>query len=67
MASILFIAPFAVLANTLPFTSGGIGATESASFWFYEITVVAGGVNCMLLTRFFISIFALFGFFFLLK
>lgn len=57
----LFIAPFVILANTLPFTPGGLGVAESTSSWFYEVIGVAGGANGMLLTRVFIVLFALFG------
>ena len=56
-----FVAPFAILANALPFTPGGIGVAESASSWFYEVIGVAGGANGMLLTRVFLVVFALFG------
>ena len=58
----LFIAPFVILANTLPISPGGLGVAESASSWFYEVIGVAGGANGMLLTRFFIYLFALTGF-----
>ena len=57
----LFIAPFVILANTLPFTPGGVGVAEGASSWFYEAIGVVGGANGMLLTRVFIVLFALFG------
>jgi uncharacterized membrane protein YbhN (UPF0104 family) len=61
MLGSFFIAPFVILANTLPFSPGGLGVAESVSSWFYDIIGVAGGANGMLLTRFFIYMFALIG------
>ncbi len=57
----LAIAPLVILANTLPFTPGGVGVAESASAGFYTLVGVPGGANGMLLTRFFIVMFALLG------
>jgi uncharacterized protein (TIRG00374 family) len=55
------IAPLVILANTLPFTPGGVGVAESASAAFYALVGVPAGANGMLLTRFFIVMFALLG------
>lgn len=64
----LVIAPLVILANTLPFTPGGIGVAEGASAGLYAIVGQAGGANAMLLTRFFIAVHALLGLpFFLLN
>jgi uncharacterized protein (TIRG00374 family) len=57
----LTIAPLVILANTLPFTPGGVGVAESASAGFYALVGVPGGANGMLLTRCFIVMFALLG------
>ena len=56
------VAPLVILANTLPFTPGGIGVAEGASAGLYALVGQAGGANGMLLTRFFIIIHALPGF-----
>jgi uncharacterized protein (TIRG00374 family) len=58
----IFIAPLVLLANTLPFTPGGVGVAEGASAGLYALIGQAGGANGMLLTRFFIVIHALIGF-----
>jgi uncharacterized protein (TIRG00374 family) len=64
----LTIAPLVILANTLPFTPGGIGVAEGASAGLYALVGVAGGANGMLLTRFFIIMHAFMGLpFFLLN
>ncbi len=57
----LFIAPLVILANTLPFTPGGIGVAEGASAGLYGLVGCAGGANGMLLTRLFIIFHALMG------
>lgn len=58
----LVIAPLVILANTLPFTPGGIGVAEGASAGLYALVGRAGGANGMLLTRLFIVLHALLGF-----
>ena len=62
MALFQVIAPLVILANTLPFTPGGVGVAEGASAGLYAMVGVAGGANGMLLTRFFIVFHALVGF-----
>ena len=57
----LVIAPLVILANTLPFTPGGIGVAEGASAGLYALVGQAGGANGMLLTRLFIVLHALVG------
>ena len=57
----LLLGPLVILANTLPFSPGGIGIAESASAGLYALVGQAGGANGMLLTRFFIVMFALLG------
>jgi len=55
------VAPLVILANTLPFSPGGIGVAEGASAGLYALLGQAGGANGMLLARFFIVMFALLG------
>ena len=56
------VAPLVILANTLPFTPGGVGVAEGASAGLYALVGQAGGANGMLLARFFIILHALIGF-----
>jgi uncharacterized protein (TIRG00374 family) len=57
----LIIGPLVILANTLPISPGGLGVAEGASAGLYSLVGQAGGANGMLLTRFFIVLFALLG------
>jgi hypothetical protein len=61
------IAPLIILANALPITPGGIGIAEAASAGLYTIVGQAGGANGMLLTRFVVIIYSMFGFPFFLQ
>lgn len=64
----LIIAPLVILANTLPFTPGGIGIAEGTSAGLYTLVGHDGGANGMLLARLFIVFHALLGLpFFLLN
>ena len=49
------ITPLVILANTLPFTPGGIGVAEGAGAALYAMVGQTAGANGMLLTRFFYS------------
>jgi len=57
----LSIAPLVILANCLPLTPGGVGIAEGTSAGLYALMGHVGGANGMLLTRFFIIMFALLG------
>jgi len=55
------VVPMVIIANTLPFTPGGIGIAESVSAGLYGLVGQVGGANGMLLTRFFMILFSLCG------
>ena len=63
----LFVAPLVILANTLPFTPGGVGVAEGASAGLYALVYQGGGANGMLLTRLFIVFHAFLGLAFFLQ